>query len=139
MRHPAPESIQRDCVLVSAGCTTGWTDWIHGELWLCPDGLLRRALGFVATFRHGVFSTVTPARRPIRTFAPRDIETILKRSRRNQWIQWDIIRSAHLVPSRLDMQLHDGGRVTLMWPPVDDISPLRENLPTLLGARLNTS
>lgn len=27
--------------LVSASCTTGWHDWVHGELLLLPDGILR--------------------------------------------------------------------------------------------------
>ena len=27
--------------LLAGTCTTGWLDWIHGELWLLPDGLLR--------------------------------------------------------------------------------------------------
>ena len=27
---------------VTRSCTTGWLDWIHGELWLTPTGLIPR-------------------------------------------------------------------------------------------------
>jgi hypothetical protein len=33
----------RGSTLISASCTTSWFDWIRGELWLCPNGLLARA------------------------------------------------------------------------------------------------
>ena len=42
---PALTMGREACVLISASCTTSWFDWIHGELWLCPDGLLRRSVG----------------------------------------------------------------------------------------------
>lgn len=35
--------------LLATSCTTGWLDWVHGELWLLPDSLVRVRGGFVDT------------------------------------------------------------------------------------------
>jgi hypothetical protein len=128
--------LQEPCVLVSAGCTIGWTDWIHGELWLCPDGLLRRSLGLMKTVKHGMWPTVNAGTRPARAFSNDDIAEVLAASRRNYWVPWQGIDHAVLRPHRLDLQLAEGGQLTLMWVPVDDISPLKERLPSVLGMRL---
>jgi hypothetical protein len=127
---------QRECVLVTAGCTTGWTDWIHGELWLCPDGLLRKSLGFAATVKHAMFPTVNPNSRPVAGFSATDIERIVSGRGRNLWIAWGDIEQAVLRPVRLDLLIRGGRKVTLMWVPVDDVAPLRDRLPGVLGARL---
>jgi len=92
-------------VLVTSGCTTGWTDWIHGELWLCPDGLFRESVGLWATIRHGAWRTVNPASRPTKGV-------------------------------RLDLRVH-GREITLMWVPVDDVSPLVGKLDAVLGDRFS--
>jgi hypothetical protein len=31
-------------VLISRSCTTGWTDWIRGELWLSSEHLIIEAI-----------------------------------------------------------------------------------------------
>ena len=46
--------------LVTSGCTTGWGDWLWGELWLLPEGLLRLSRGwrgFVAAATMGMIGT----------------------------------------------------------------------------------
>lgn len=65
------------CVLISASCTTGWFDWIHGELWLCPNGLVRRSLGLWKTYRQSNHRTVDPAHRPTRAFTHDEIVRVL--------------------------------------------------------------
>lgn len=127
---------QSGCVLVSAGCTTGWIDWIHGELWVCPDGILRRALGLAATLKHGVGPTVRAEARPTRSIPSDELTRILAASRRNLWIPWNSVERAELRMQRLDIRLTGGGRRTLMWPPVDSNELLRERLSTALGTRL---
>ncbi len=43
--------------------TTSWLDWMHGELWLFDDGLLRIPMGWVKTFGLvGLFSRPFPLR-----------------------------------------------------------------------------
>ena len=43
---------------VTRSCTTGWFDWIHGELWLTPTGLIRRRLSLEESRAHGLGPTV---------------------------------------------------------------------------------
>jgi hypothetical protein len=73
--------------------------------------------------------------RPVRSFDPEAIAGIMQSSRRNCWVPWDAIARAELGSSRLTLDLQDGHRVVLMWVPVDDVSPLRNTLPVLLGER----
>jgi len=130
------DPVQRGCVLVTAGCTTGWTDWIHGELWLCPDGLLRRSLGLTATIRHAMFPTVKPGDWKTSSFSSEEIEGVVALGRTNHWVPWQTIAWARLGPARMDLGIDNGGSLTLMWVPVDDVTPLRMRLPEILGDRL---
>jgi hypothetical protein len=111
------------CRLVSASCTTGWFDWIHGELWLCPDGLLRRPLGLIATVGHGPGPTVDEANRPTRTFSPLELLQITEAGRRNRWLPWSQISHATLKSGIIDHSLHlelgDGRREKFLWLKVD--------------------
>lgn len=113
----------REAVLISASCTTSWFDWIHGELWLCPDGILRRSLGLWATIRHYLGPTVDPDDRPVRSFTETEIQAILARGRRNRWIPWTQIRFARLKQGPMDNSLHlelvGGEREKFLWLGVD--------------------
>jgi hypothetical protein len=94
------------CTLVSRSCTTSWFDWIHGELWLCDDGLLRRSLGLITTLRHGARQTVDPGQRATRNFVPNELSDIVARGRRNRWIPWAEIQHATLKHGMMDNSLH---------------------------------
>jgi hypothetical protein len=111
------------CTLISASCTTSWFDWIHGELWLCPTGLLRRSVGLGTTIRHGTGPTVNPASRSKRTFGLDEIARILEAGRRNRWIAWSEIAQATLKRGLIDHSLHlelgTGHREKLLWLQVD--------------------
>jgi hypothetical protein len=131
-----PQVADRACTLVSAGCTTGWADWIHGELWLCPDGLLRRSLGLMATIRHAVFPTVKAHARPMRSFSQDEIDEIVMAHRTNRFVPWQTVEEARLGVARLDVWTTDGRKMTFMWVPLDDVSPLRETLPEVLDGHL---
>jgi hypothetical protein len=128
---------ERRCALVSASCTTSWFDWIHGELWLCEDGLFRRSLGLVTTFKHGVRQTVDPRDRPTRNFGTSEISDIVARGRRNRWIAWTEIQHATLKQGIADSSLHldlTGDRhEKFLWLAVD---PGYEFLEKELPARL---
>jgi hypothetical protein len=110
-------------VLISASCTTSWFDWVHGELWLCPDGILRRSLGLVATLRHGKGSTLDITNRPTRVFGPGDIHSIARAGRRNRWIPWTAVSKATLKLGIVDHSLHfelgPGRREKFLWLKAD--------------------
>jgi hypothetical protein len=111
--------------LISASATTGWTDWIHGELWLLPDGLLRVALSVEETRRHGARRTV-PEELVSHSFESRDIAARLANGKRNVWIEADQIARASLrggiKNDRLKLWLQDGTTVKLLWLSVDPAS-----------------
>jgi hypothetical protein len=113
------EDRAKACVLVSASCTTSWFDWIHGELWLCPDGLLRRSIGLSKTLAHSNRLTVDPLDRPTRAFEPDDIAQVLAAGRRNRWISWGEIARATLKRGVIDHSLHlelgNGRREKFLW------------------------
>jgi hypothetical protein len=115
--------MQGACTLVTASCTTSWFDWIHGELWLCPEGLLRCSLGLLATGRHGMRPTVNQGMRETRSFTTQEIATILASDRRNRWIPWNAVSHATLkhgfVDSSLHLQLDDGRREKFLWLRID--------------------
>jgi len=124
-----------ECALVSASCTTGWTDWVHGELWVCPDGLLRRSLGLGRTiwrgFRHGAGRTVNPSLRQTRSFTPAEIATISRGNGRNRWVPWESIAKAQArrgpLTDSLHLELRDGRRLKFLWLRVDEaMDPVAE-------------
>jgi len=131
------------CTLITASCTTGWFDWIHGELWLCPGGLLRRSLGLWATVRHGDMRgpkwSVDSLNRPRRSFAPDEVRRIVESDRRNRWIKWDDISRATLkgglVDHSLHLELNDGTRAKFLWLRMDGgLDLLRAALSRALGS-----
>jgi hypothetical protein len=118
--------------LICASATTGWTDWIHGELWLLPDGIMRLALDLRQTMQHGLERTV-PDEPPTRVFDDQEIRSLVGAGRRNLWIAADRIArgSFHqgMMSDRLKLSLKDGGSVKLPWLHVDEADiPLREAL-----------
>ena len=117
------EAVANACTLITASCTTSWFDWIHGELWLCPQGLLRQSLGLTKTFEHRNRPTVDPANRPTRPFRLDEIGHILAAGRRNRWITWTEISHATLKRGVIDHSLHlelgNGHREKFLWLRID--------------------
>ncbi len=118
--------------LITASCTTGWLDWIHGELWLLPNGLLRVSSGLGATIAHANQRTV-PEESVTREFGPGEVDHLQRQHETNLWIQADAIVSASLfngpLSGRLSLKLNDGRRVKLLWLRADCASePLRHAL-----------
>jgi hypothetical protein len=110
-------------ILISASCTTSWFDWIHGELWLCPDGILRRSLGLWSTLRHGRGPTLDVDNRPTGAFSAADVQRIAASGRRNRWVPWTSISSATLKTGVVDHSLHlelgPTRRAKFLWLKVD--------------------
>jgi len=138
---------EQPAILLTTSCTTGWADWVHGELWLCPDGLFRISLGLAATIAK---SSGVGAARSYEDFArkssPRyfeqnEIRDLLSRNRTNIWVPWDRIREAALrhgfTADRLRMTLIDGRSVKFLWLPNRRVvETLRGRLLELIGPAL---
>jgi hypothetical protein len=118
--------------LISASCTTGWLDWIHGDLWLLPDGLLRVRSGLEATIEHANQRTVLDDGDQ-RQFGVGELERLQGEHKSNLWIPADEIVSAGIrngpLSGRLALTLKGGRRVKLMWLRADRASePLKKAL-----------
>jgi hypothetical protein len=134
------------CVMIAASCTTGWFDWVHGELWLCPTGLLRRSLGMAATIDHARAKssgnrTLDPHHRPVREFSSAEIAAIQAADARNAWLPWSEIRAATLKRGIIDHSLHlelgDGQKRKFLWLKSDGgFDLLRSRLGEAMGDRL---
>ena len=126
---PASEAVLgaagQDSLLLTTSCTTGWTDWVQGELWLCPDGLLRVSLGLATTItkssgpgQAAAFEGAARQSSP-RHFDMSEINELLSRKRTNIWIPWAEIRGASLrhglITGRLRLIQADGRSVKLLW------------------------
>ena len=93
------------CTQISMTCTTSMTDWVHGDLWLCSDGLLRRSRGWRATTSNvdnrGARQIVDPREiRPTQAFSTEERLQIAASDKRNWWIPWDQIAEASLAMAR---------------------------------------
>jgi hypothetical protein len=104
--------------LISASATTGWADWIHGQLWLFPDGLLRVRTDLSTTIGNGVVRTVS-GQLPTHAFTDEEIDKLANAHRTNRWIPSSSISSASIhrgaTTSRLSLKLTDGTQMKLLW------------------------
>jgi hypothetical protein len=124
---------------ISRSCTTGWLDWVHGQLWLLPTGLLRRRMSLAETRANGYDPTVAvpPPRAPVVDF---DLTRIAAEHRTNKVIPFEAVARARLVrgltTDALRLTLRDTTPHRLLWltrDPAYDI--LMRVLPALLGDR----
>jgi hypothetical protein len=122
--------------LLTASATTGWLDWIHGELWLFPIGLLRIPLGFTVTVSH-VGPTCSQNHTLWNSFQAAIFEELIA-SKNNRWIPREQIKKGYLhhgvLTDRLRLELIDQRTMKLLWLPVDGAwEPLRSVLQAWLG------
>jgi hypothetical protein len=104
--------------LITASCTTGWGDWIHGKLWLFPHGLLRVRTNLRATLGNGLVRTVSGPL-PTQVFTEEEIDRLASAHSTNRWIPSSSISSASIyrgaTTSRLNLGLADGMGIKLLW------------------------
>lgn len=105
---------------LSTSCTTGWLDWVHGELWLVEDrGLLRVPLGLAQTLKNGVWHTEGSSLHSVKSMTVREAAATASNHPKGLWLPKERILAAHirngLITSRLLLELADGSRVKLMW------------------------
>ncbi|GGQ73403.1 hypothetical protein [Couchioplanes azureus] len=122
--------------LISRSCTTGWADWIHGELWLLPRHLVRRRLTLHETRanKNGRTVPVPLPEVPASALAQRDITSA---HRTNKFLLLDEVAEARLhrgiLTDRLALKMRDGSRHKLLWLKDD---PAHKILGTALGHSL---
>lgn len=126
--------------LITRSCTTGWADWIHGELWLSPDLLVRRRLTLQATRAHENRRTV-PEPPPEVPVASLGVDEIVNAHSTNKVLPLDAVLEARLhrgiLSDRLALRMHDGSRHKLLWLKVDPAyGILTQALDERLGHRL---
>ena len=125
---------------VTRSCTTGWFDWIHGELWLTPTALVRRRLSLEKTGAHGLGPTVgQPLERA--DVSELDLDRLLAEHPTNKVIAFSDVARARLVRGvtahGLRVRMLDGRRHKLLWLTRDPAYQiLGEALHAALGERL---
>ncbi|MEV1144171.1 hypothetical protein [Micromonospora sp. NPDC049799] len=114
MDHPAR--------LITRSCTTGWADWVHGELWLLPNLLVRRRLTLQQTRAHANGRTVPHPLPEVRA-ASMPLDEILSAHPTNKVLALDTVVEARLhrglMTDRLAVTMRDGNRHKLLWLKVD--------------------
>ncbi|MEV4534523.1 hypothetical protein AB0J82_11905 [Asanoa sp. NPDC049518] len=125
---------------VTRSCTTGWLDWIHGELWLTPTGLIRQRLSLEETIAHELGPTVSQPleRAEVTEF---DLDGLLAEHPTNKVIAFADVADARLVRGfaahGLRLRMLDGRRHKLLWLTRDPAYQiLDEALHSALGERL---
>jgi hypothetical protein len=118
--------------LLTASCTTGWGDWVHGELWLFPNGLLRVRGSLRETIAHSNQRTV-PDEPVLASFEETDVERLRREHKTNLWISANEIVEAHfrtgLASARVSLTLAGGRKIKLLWLRADPaVAPLKEAL-----------
>lgn len=133
------EETEHTGILLSLSATTGWLDWMHGELWQYPDGLLRIPRGWLKTFlSNAMFFSARKA--PPRTIDSAKFAHLIA-DRRNLWIPFDAVISARLYHTfgadGLRVELAKGQRAVLLWLPRPNVyAYLCQLLSAELGNRL---
>lgn len=129
-----------DATLISRSWTTGWADWIHGELWLLPDGLARRRLTLRETRANGNRRTVPD---PLPRIATQSLTPKLAAAdhRTNKLLAFRDIATARLhrgaLTDRLALTMRDGKQHKLLWLSRDPAHDILDNaLGEALGQRL---
>ncbi|WSK25162.1 hypothetical protein OG730_40900 [Streptomyces sp. NBC_01298] len=125
--------------LLATSCTTGWLDWLHGELWLLPDSLVRMRGGSLDSVVHSLSPGVPE--HTATTVIGYDPAAVLRGHHTNKIIPFDGITHARLhrglTASGLSMRMTDGSRHKLLWlssEPARRI--LTDRLLPILGSRL---
>lgn len=131
-----PQKYVSVAILITASATTGWLDWIHGELWLFPNGLLRIPSGFIRTLQNGI----EPTQPTSRSFDAKILQELLT-SRKNVWVPREAIQKAYLhhgiSADRLRLTVGDQRSVKFLWLPQDDARQvLHSTLSEWLGSEL---
>ncbi|MER7838948.1 hypothetical protein ABTY98_24480 [Streptomyces sp. NPDC096040] len=132
----APRTSLQPAQLLAESCTTSWLDWIHGELWLLPDALVRIRSSLIASLGHSRATARSPYRHVLY-----DPTAILATHRTNKVIPLAYIAEARLhggvTTSGMTLRMTDGTHHKLLWLSTEPARRLlRDRLLPALGPRL---
>lgn len=125
--------------LLARTCTTGWLDWVHGELWLLPTSLVRIRSGLTETVANSLGSSLTaPIPGHLIGYDP---AAVLAGHRTNKVIPFDAVARVRLhgglTTSALTVSMVDGTRHKFLWLASEPARRLlADRLLPVLGARL---
>ena len=130
-------------MLISRSCTTGWSDWIHGELWLTRTALIRSRLSFAETLANN--SSTSVAEPAGWSDLPEHLrpERVRAGHRTNRYLPLAEMTEARLERGRLTDRLHvtlsGRTRQTLLWFATDPASGVLDRaLRDALGGRYDS-
>lgn len=125
--------------LVARTCTTGWSDWIHGTLWITADSLVRIRSGLATTIlqSYEAGTSAKKAGRPL-CYAPAEVLAVHPT---NRVVPIAAITRAEfrrgLTTTSFTLDLSTGGRHRLLWRSSEPAQRLlTDRLLPLLGQRL---
>ena len=130
--------------LISSTCTTGWGDWIHGQLWLLPDGLLRIQSGLARTVaQSGPGTAALAGRRGSSRISAEEINDAVRAHPKNLWLPKAQLMGAGLrrglLTTVLQLKLADGTSKKLLMMRADDsYRQLESQLERWLGPRFTS-
>lgn len=108
--------------LLSRTCTRGWWDWVHGELWITPEAIVRLRRRASAALRMGSLQDPLPKRADA-TLAKFQPATVRALHRGNRYLRLDDVASARLhrgiTTDRLVIRTRGGKRHKLLWMKTD--------------------
>jgi hypothetical protein len=114
--------------LISRNCTTGWSDWIHGELWLTDSALIRSKLSLRQTVENGLRPSVTVSTPTQPVLLPGYLARtrVVTAHRKNRYfsmteISWAVLHRG-VFTDRLRVTLDNGAKHKLLWPRADPAS-----------------
>lgn len=124
--------------LISRSCTTSWSDWNHGDLYLTAEALVRVRLPVPTAEGRRLRDTVGPTPRYRDLPSADEAGPLLDLDPTNRCIRLTEITSARLrrgaFNDRLALTLQDGTRSKLLWLRVDPAyDVLARELPDRLG------
>jgi Flp pilus assembly protein TadD len=115
-------------MLISRNCTTGWSDWIHGELWLTDSALIRSKLSLRQTVENGLRPSVTVSTPTQPVLLPGYLARtrVVTAHRKNRYfsmteISWAVLHRG-VFTDRLRVTLDNGAKHKLLWPRADPAS-----------------
>lgn len=129
--------------LVSRSCTTGWLDWLHGELWMTELGLFRVRRGLMTTLGHAFGPTVATGDDLLTSVVLVDDDYAVLSEQddslgyldRFEMVEHASFRRG-IITSRLRIRFHDGTSRKFLWMRWDaGTSALLELLAARLGTR----
>lgn len=129
--------------LISRSCTTSWSDWNHGDLYLTAEALVRVRLPVPSAEGRRLRDTVGPTPRYRDLPSAEEAGPLLALDPTNRCIRLAEVASARLhrgiLTDRLALTTQDGAHLTLLWlraDPAYDV--LAHELPERLGAAFRT-